>query len=160
MTTPVVAPDERALRVHLAGGRFHAGAEAGRWRLLSLEWPIAIVAVSAAPRDGAPSDFAIRFELSGYPNTAPTGGIWDVDADVSLPADRRPKGDRVAPLFRSDGWVGGATAMYAPWDRMGLQAHSDWLQKYPKSAWNAHRDLVFILENVHELLNADDYLGT
>ena len=29
----------------------------------------------------------------------------------------------------------------------------------PRLAWHAQRDLSFILENIHELLNADDYLG-
>lgn len=159
MTVPVLAPDERAVRAHLGGSRFQAGVEAGRWRLLYVVWPIATVAVSAAPRNGAPPEFAIRFELSGYPNTAPTGGIRDVDTDASLPADRRPKGNSIGQVFRSDGWLGGATAMYAPWDRMGLQAHPDWARKYPRSAWNSRRDLTFILENIHKLLNVDDYLG-
>lgn len=161
MTTPaVIAPDERALREHLRGGRFLSGAAEGRWRLISVDWPIAIVAVSAAPRPSSPKEFVLRFEVGGYPNTTPTGGIWDLAANTSLPADRRPKGERAAQLFRSDGWVGGATAMYAPWDRMGLQGHADWAQKHPHDAWNPQRDLSFILAKVHEVLNADDYLGT
>lgn len=159
MTAVVMAPDERALRVHLDSGRFQAGVEAGRWRLICLAWPVAIVGVSAAPREGAPTEFAIRFELGGYPNTTPTGGIWDVEDDVSLAADRRPKGERAATLFRTDGWAGGATAMYAPWDRIALETHVNWAQKAPRLAWHAGRDLTFILDNVHEVLNAYDYLG-
>ena len=50
--------------------------------------------------------------------------------------------------------------MYAPWDRMGLQAHIGWAKEYPHDAWNPARDLSFILAKVHEVLNADDYLGT
>ena len=49
--------------------------------------------------------------------------------------------------------------MYAPWDRMALQAHPAGRQQYPHEAWNPARDLSFILANVHEVLNADDYLG-
>lgn len=159
MTTAVVAPDERALREHLRGGRFLAGVAAGRWCLVSVDWPIAVVTVSAARRPNSPTEFALRFELTGYPNTAPTGGIWDLDANISLAADHRPKGERAAQLFRTDGWTGGATAMYAPWDRIGLQAHADWAEKYPLDAWMSTRDLSFILDKVHEILNADDYLG-
>jgi len=159
MSDVVTAPDERALRAHLAGGRFQAGVEALAWRLISLAWPIAIVGIWAATRDGAPSEFAIRFELNGYPNVTPTGGIWDPDTNTSLAPERRPKGERAAMLFRADGWAGGALAMYAPWDRIALQTHVNWAQEAPRLVWHAQRDLTFILENVHEVLNADDYLG-
>jgi hypothetical protein len=118
-----------------------------------------MLAVSAADRPNSPTEFVLRFELTGYPHTAPTGGLWDVATDNSLPAGQRPKGARAAQLFRIGGWVGGSTAMYAPWDRMGLQTHPDWAQKHRLQAWNPTRDLSFILTNVHEVLNADDYLG-
>jgi len=147
------------MRAHLRGGRFVAGVATGQWRLISLSWPFAVLAISAAERETGPKEFAVRFELTGYPHTAPTGGLWDVDANGSLPPDRRPKGERVAMLFRTDSWVGGATAMYAPWDRIGLQAHPEWAQKYPLEAWNPTRDLSFILTQLQERLNADDYLG-
>lgn len=159
MTAAVTAPDERALLEHLGGGRFLAGAAAGRWRLISLVWPVALIAVAAAQRPGSPDEFVLRFELAGYPNTAPTAGLWDLPAGVSLPAERRPRGERAAQLFRVDGWHGGATAMYAPWDRMGLQAHPGWARQYPYEAWTPARDLSFVLAKVHEVLNADDYLG-
>jgi hypothetical protein len=97
--------------------------------------------------------------MAGYPHTAPTGGLWDVDQDCSLASDRRPKGDRAALLFRADGWAGGSTAMYAPWDRIGLQSHPDWATSYPREAWHSDRDVTFILANVHQVLNSDDYLG-
>ena len=159
MTATALAPDERALRQHLHGARFQAGLQARKWRLVSLEWPVAIIAVAATLRIGAPSEFAIRFHLGGYPDAAPTGSLWDVAASTHLLAAVRPKGDRVAIIFRCDGWLGGCLAMYAAWDRVGLQAHPEWAQRYPRTAWHAKRDLAFILENVHEMLNADDYLG-
>ena len=159
MTAVVTAPDARAVRDHLLGGRFQAGAAAGDWRLISQDGRFAIVAVSAAKRPNSPTEFVLRFDLTGYPNAAPSGGLWDLDTNASLMADQRPKGDRAAQLFRSDDWAGGATAMYAPWDRMGLQAHPDWAQTYQHDAWNPTRDLSFILARVYEVLNADDYLG-
>lgn len=154
-----MAPDERTLRGHLAGGGFRSGVESGMWRLLSLEWPFALVAISAAPRGSAPTEFVVRFELSGYPNVAPTGGIWDAEAGTSLPQNKRPKGDKLALVFRADRWVAGDNAMYAPWDRLGLQAHPNWQQEAPHFAWNSSRDLTFILENLHGLLNSDEYIG-
>lgn len=153
------SPDERAVREHLAGGRFRAGAAARRWRLLSLSWPHALIAVSAAQRENSPTEWVVCFELTGYPHVAPTGGLWDVDTKASLTHDRRPKGTRAAQLFRFDGWAGGATAMYAPWDRVGLQAHPEWATTYRLQAWNPSRDLSFVLDQIHEVLTADDYLG-
>lgn len=159
MTSVVIPPDERALREHLRGGRFRVGVAAGRWRLVSVTWPLVVVAVSAAERPSSPREFVLRFELSGYPHTAPTGGLWDLATESSVPADKRPKGERAAQLFRTDGWAGGPTAMYAPWDRGGLQAHPDWAQMYPLQTWSPTRDLSFVLANIHEVLNANDYLG-
>jgi hypothetical protein len=159
MSATAMSPDERTFREHLARGRFRAGVAARRWRLIDVAWPFALIAVTAAQRPGGPTEFVIRFELTSYPHTAPTGGLWDVESDGSLPADRRPKGERAARLFRTDGWAGGATAMYAPWDRVGLRAHPGWAQKHPLEAWNPSREISFILSRVHEVLNADDYLG-
>lgn len=158
MTTAMVAPDERALREHLRGGRFLAGVAGGWWRPIIVEWPIMTIAISAAARVNSPTEWLLRLDLDGYPNAAPTGGLWDIDADVSLPADRRPKGERVAHVFRTDEWTGGATAMYAPWDRVALDSHQ-WADAHVHEAWNPTRDLSFVLACVHELFNADDYLG-
>jgi hypothetical protein len=158
MSTPVMAPDVRAVHKHLDGALFRAGVTSGRWRLISFGWPYVTIAVRAAPREGAPTEFVIRFELTGYPNAAPTGDIWDRTAGTLLPAVRRPKGDAIGMIFRPDGWNSGA-GMYAPWDRAGLQAHPEWAQTYRRSAWHAERTLTFVLEQVSERLMADDYLG-
>lgn len=155
-----MAPDERTLRAHLEQARYQVGVEAGQWRLLGLTWPHATFALSAASRSDSPAEFVLRLDVTGYPHSAPTGSLWDTDSECSLDAARRPKGDRAAHVFRTDGWAGGATAMYAPWDRIGLQSHPDWAQKHPHDAWNHTRDISFVLGNVHNILNADDYLGT
>ena len=159
MTREIPSPDERAVRAHLDGGRFRAGIAAGYWRLIRLTWPYILIGVSAAERACGPAEWVLRLELTGYPHSAPTGSLWDEEADVSLAHDKRPKGLRAAQLFRSDGWIGGPTAMYAPWDRLGLQAHPNWASVHRMQAWDPTRDLSFVLEQVHEVLNADDYLG-
>jgi hypothetical protein len=154
-----MAPDERALREHLLGGRFGSGVAAGRWRIISVDWPVVVAAVSAAERAASPAEFVLRLDLGGYPNSAPTGSLWDLETDSSLAPELRPKGERAEKLFRTDGWAGGTTAMYAPWDRVGLQSHSGWAQMHSHDAWNPTRDLSFLLQKVHEVVNADDYLG-
>jgi hypothetical protein len=155
----VLAPDERIFQTHLEGGRFRAGVAAGHWRLIEIDWPDALLAVSAAARENSPTEFVLRLELSGYPHSAPTGSVWDIDAKDWLAADRRPKGERAAMLFRTDGWAHSTTAMYAAWDRLGLQSHAQWAQNNAMQAWTPSRDISFVLANVHEVLNADDYLG-
>jgi len=152
-----VTPDERTLRTHLEGARFQAGVQAGRWRLLELTWPHATFVISAAPRSNSPEEFVLRLDVAGYPHSAPTGSLWDNDAGYSLAPASRPKGDRAAHVFRTD-WCDGV-AMYAPWDRIALGSHADWAQKHPHDAWNPTRDISFVLSNVHNIVNADDYLG-
>ncbi|HVC77693.1 MAG TPA: hypothetical protein VND96_14370 [Candidatus Micrarchaeaceae archaeon] len=153
----VIAPDERALKEHLKTPRFKQGVDGGRWRIVSLDWPIVVAAVSAAPRESAPAEFFLRFELSGYPQAGPTAGLWDPSTGAQVTSDLRPKGDRATLVFRGD-WEGGR-ALYAPWDRVALGGHPDWAQRHSQHAWNSRRDLAFYLANVSELLNAEDYLG-
>ncbi len=157
MNVTVVAPDERALREHIASARFQANVDAGRWRVISIDWPVALIAVAASPREGAPNEFVLRFELAGYPQVAPTAAAWSTETDSLLPAASRPKGEHAGHVFRED-WEQGR-ALYAPWDRIALDGHGDWATKYPRQAWNARRDLTFYLTNVSEVLNSEDYVG-
>lgn len=157
MSAPALAPDERALATDLASARFRDGADRSFWRLVSLDWPHALIAVSAAPRSDSPTEFLLKIECSGYPAHAPTGCPWDADTNGILAPGKRPKGERAARVFRDD-WEDGR-ALYAPWDRVGLNGHGEWPMKYARSMWHSGRDISFYLQNVHDLLNDDDYLG-
>ena len=159
MTDIVVAPDERAARAHLESGVFLAGVAANHWSVVEVEWPYVTILISAAPRQGAPAGFAVRFELSGYPTIAPTGCIWDIERNQPLAAELRPKGDEVALLFRVSGWAAAPHAMYAPWDRLAIADHGHWLTEAPHLAWHSGRHLTFILNELHRFLHADAYLG-
>ena len=53
------------LRLHLESGRFRAGVVAGRWRLVSFDWPYVVVGVKA--RDGI--EYGFRFHCADYPLT-------------------------------------------------------------------------------------------
>ena len=152
------APDERALHAHVASPRFMDGVGRKRWRIVGeIEWPHALIAVSAALRDNAPREFFLRFDLVGYPEQAPTATPWDPVRGGVLAADLRPKGERVGVVFRCD-WENGR-ALYAPFDRVALGRHPEWRRQYPRHAWNAKRDLAWVLEYLHELLNDADYAG-
>jgi hypothetical protein len=160
------APDERSLLHHLTGASFRVGVADGKWSLCgcsvhqsseaaAVAWPYAFFAVAAAPRDHGPRTFTLRLELRGFPSTAPAGQPWHCATSQVLGPELLPKGGQAGEVFRSD-WQGGA--LYAPWDRLAL-AHNDWAAKYPMSAWHTGRNIAFYLENVWQILNADDYSG-
>jgi hypothetical protein len=152
------SPDELTLRAHLAAAGFQMGLDEGAWRLIELDWPNALVGISAAMRTNTPEEFVLRFELSGYPQSAPTSCLWDISTNAMLDPAFYPKGERAATVFRAD-WEDGR-GLYAPWDRLAIETHDpSWLGRFPLAAWNPRRELSFYLRNVHDLLNADDYVG-
>ncbi len=161
MTTtdePVLpGPDERTFHSHLDGMPYQLGADRGRWRLVSIAWPYAIFAVTAAERPNSPTEFFLRLGLDGYPQQAPTVTPWDPVSGAVLAPDRRPQGEIAAHVFRHD-WNGGQ-ALYAPYDRTALSGHPDWPTAHPADIWTCSRDITFVLTRVWRLLNNDDYLG-
>jgi hypothetical protein len=152
-----VLPDEAELKRFLEGARFLQGQDRQRWRLLGPAWPHATIAVSAAERANAPSEYSFRFECSNYPQSAPTACPWDSDADTPLPRQRWPGGiERVARAFNPD-W--NAQALYLPCDRLAMAGHDPWLNDSPAWCWNPSRDLALYLGVLDELLDSRDYQG-
>ena len=153
-----MSPDERVFRQHVASARFQDGVDRGRWQIMGdIAWPVVTIAVTAGVRDGAPSEFVLRFDLAGYPESAPTATPWDPIAGGVLGSDLRPKGERVGHVFRTD-WEGGR-ALYAPFDRVALNGHSVWKTQHPRRVWDSAKDLAWVLRILHEMLDNDDYTG-
>jgi hypothetical protein len=152
-------PDERAFQKHVNEAAYLLGELEGRWQLGKVGWPIAVITVTA--RDGC--RFALRFDLSGYPETPPTARLWDAKQDAPLAQNRWPRhnGGRLGAVFRSD-WKTG-TALYLPCDREAIVGHDNWRTQMPSKIWRPSVGIVMYLELVHELLNCRDYsppLGT
>lgn len=152
-----IGPDEAAFREHLAHARYQSGVDRGRWRLVEIEWPHAIFVVSAAARPESPDEFALRFQLDGYPQRLPTAGAWHLDEGRYLTAAERPKGVRAGQAFRTD-WQNG-TALYVPCDRLAIEGHGDWATRYPNWIWDPQEGITRYLRLVHEILNDEDYEG-
>lgn len=147
-------PDERVFREHIAKGPFLSGVERGRWRLISIDWPHAIIAVSAAPRENGLAEYALRFELSDYPQSGPTAQPWNVEKNIPLESEKRPCGkSRVSLAFR-DG-----PALYLPCDRKSIEGHENWRMQHPSMIWSPDGDITQYLRIVYELLNSRDYMG-
>jgi len=157
--TQALTPEERAFRTHVAGGRFRSGTGRGHWRLVEadLAWPNVLIAVSAAPREGAPTEFFLKFDLSGYPTAAPTAGAWHPTEHRWLTAAERPKGGRAEKAFRAD-WREGQ-ALYIPGDRLAIGGHENWAGQSPGWAWDPTEGITRYLRHVHTLLNEDEYRG-
>ncbi|WP_438943675.1 DUF7665 family protein [Noviherbaspirillum malthae] len=139
---------QAAVEAELAAPSFRLGVKRRRWRLLKMEFPYLFIEVSGVTSDGAHTAFSFRFLVDQFPVTPPDVRCWDMDANTTLPPDRRPKGPpRTAEAFKEWGY-----GVYRPWDRHGI-SHNNWMTDHPHLAWHARRSLTFILEDLHELLN-------
>lgn len=148
-------PDARAFQADIEGSLFQMGVADGKWRLLALDWPHAVIEVSAAV--GA---FAFRFELSGFPAQPPTAQPWDAALNGPLAHDKWPRsrGGRVKDVFRTD-WMGGS-ALYLACDRLTIQGHQNWVTQMPARLWKPGGSIVQYLEEIHVLLNSQDFAPT
>lgn len=141
----------KAVLKDLASPRFRVGAASNRWRLVSDNFPMLIFAVAAIEACGARGEYFFRFELSGFPTTAPEVNIWDPGANARLILAHRPKGSpRIVEAFKD--W--GDNTVYRPWDRKA-GAHNNWNATHPTLAWRPDRDLAFILEDLYGLLTSN-----
>jgi len=153
----VLTPDHRAVLEHLEGAEFLEGVARGWWKLTLFAWPYMYVAVAAAPRADSREAVVLRMDLNGYPQEAPTSTPWDPDTASVLSAAKRPRGEFVSHVFRTD-WMEGQ-ALYAPYDRVAINGHLSWEVQHAADLWNPTRNFAFVLLRVHQLLNDDDYEG-
>jgi len=153
-----ISIEEHVFRSHIDMGPFLSGVARGRWRLISIDWPIVIIAISAAERENGPKEYSLRFDLTNYPQNPPTSRPWNADLDAPLEDKKRPQGpSRVSQLFRTD-WKGGV-ALYFPCDRVALQGHDEWINKHPEMLWDPNADITKYLRIVYDHLNSTDYTG-
>jgi hypothetical protein len=138
------------VRQDMKKASFLRGIACGRWKVLSFSFPELYIQVAAVDPQGNPKAFCFRVLVDGYPSLAPDVRCWDFDANASLPASARPQAPhRSHEAFKE--W--GGHGVYRPWDRNGA-LHNNWATNHPQLAWHSERDLTFILEDLHELLNA------
>ena len=144
-------PSIARVAADLKEGDFVSGCDAGRWRIISQEFPILDFAISATEPDGTDSEYGFRAELSNFPSQAPMVQIWDHEQNAPLAVGRRPKGGaRVQKTFQF--WD--SDTVYRPWDRM-TGPHGNNTAMFPHLAWHPERRLVFIFEDLHGILNSN-----
>ena len=158
MSTAIAQPDEKMFRSHVQDGPFIAGVDRGRWRLVSIEWPYALIGVAAAARVDWPAEYIFRFECSNYPQAAATAQPWDLDQNTPLDFARWPGGkSRIPAVFRPD-WKEGK-CLYLPCDRISIEGHEAWRTQHPHLLWKTTSDITLYLEELYDLLNSSDYSG-
>ena len=93
MADSLVRVDEQVFRAHLEAGPFQSGLDRGRWRLLFLDWPFALIAVKAAERDSGAgrvhSAFRVQQLSYGATNGSTVGHRDRHTAFLSLLAKRQ-----------------------------------------------------------------------
>jgi len=156
--TEVIPPDRQVLERDLAAPGFRCGQIEDRWRLHSLKWPLAQIAIRAPSRPNAPDEYGFRFECSGYPQNAASAQPWDLAADAPLPHKLWPGGGPlVTAVFRPD-WENGR-CLYIPCDRISIDKHANWPNEHPARLWQPTRGIICYLEQLYDLLHTSDYSG-
>jgi hypothetical protein len=151
-------PDQLLLERDLVAPDFRCGEFEGRWRHIATPWPFTVIAVSATPTSSGPLEYGFRFECTGYRTAAVTGRLWDLETDAPLATSAWPRGRSIVPsVFRPE-WKEGS-CLYIPCDRLSMEGHGDWIHKHPARLWDATRGIICYLEQIHELLNSNDYTG-
>ena len=151
-------PDLLLLERDLAASEFRCGEIEGHWRHVNTTWPHTVIAVSAAIRPDSPTEFAFRFECTGYRQVPATAQPWDLTSNTALPPGRWPTGRAIVPSVFRPQWKNGG-CLYLPCDRMSIEGHGNWQNEHPARVWNSSRGIVCYLEQLHDLLNSNDYTG-
>ena len=154
------SPSQRLLEADLQSAEFRNGVLKGYWDMVAQDWPQVILWIRAAPRKDASDRYYVALNLDGYRSSAPTGTFWDSETNKMLDIAKRPKGkenSRFAKVFRTD-WEEGR-AFYHPYDRRAADSHNNWRNQQPHLVWTSNHTIVDYLEEIHSLLNSDEYIG-
>lgn len=142
-------PDEKALVEDLESSRFVSGSDRGYWHLVGRDG--VVVTFDLAAKNGR--HIGVRLECTGYPGVAPTGELWSIADDVSLPVERWPQGGRASEVF-NPAWCNNIQAMafYFPYDRRALVGHEPWGSAHPGYVWDLDKTVVDVLYLLREVL--------
>lgn len=151
-------PAASVLRAHLEDGPFQSGVARGHWRIVAVEWPYVRIAITAAARPGAPSEYEMRFDCQDYPRQPPSAQPWDGTRNAPLAGGLWPTGRGRVPLAFNPDWNAGS-ALYLPCDRRALEGHPDWRTKHPSLLWSPDGDITHYLRIIHDLLTTNEYTG-
>lgn len=146
--------DELTLAVHIAGVRFQAGVEEGRWRVLRHAFPELIVEVTGRDFTGeVVAVLVFRMVCDGFPARPVFAERWDSATSSRPPPPTNEQGPPgVVDAFKD--WPSEVTqqygGIYRAWQRYAA-VHNRWAELRPDEAWRRDRDLTFIMEKLYGL---------
>lgn len=151
---------------HIKSPLFQRGVDNKKWGIvepldqIESTWPKLTVWVQPAKKENSPKKYYLRFDLSGYPQKAPTATLWDIDNDQKLPTSQWPSGKKklVDAVFKQS-WKNG-DCLYVPCDRKSCQGshRRDWQKKHPHLMWKSGEDTIHkYVSYIHKILNSRDY---
>ena len=151
-----MSPDERLFKAHLEEASFQSGVDASKWGLhgevKDIVWPHAILWVAADTFTYGPGKIYLRFDLTGYPTSAPTACPWNVTTNQRLEDAAWPSlSGKFKRVFRHDWQI--KDALYAPCDRRAMAGHEPWEKQFPTWWWKPNFTIVKYLSFVHLCLN-------
>ena len=155
-------PEQTIFIAHSEAAAFQDGCDRGQWGLHTplgeIVWPHVIFWFPADLSVMPSGKVFLRFNLQGYPLSAPTACPWDVEQNAILATDKWPKGRaQVSAVFKPS-WNGGA--LYAPCDRVAIPNHTEWPKQYPSLFWQQTFTIVTYLNFIHACLNRTQYEKT
>lgn len=84
----LLSVNEKVFRKHLRQSRFQAGVDRGLWRLVSINWPNAVIALGTSKHNS--TEHFVRFRLESYPAKPPGVELWNQKHQASVPDDCWP----------------------------------------------------------------------
>jgi hypothetical protein len=148
-------PDEAALLRDLAAPAFKVGDRRGRWAVRGVRFPHVVFFISAPTRLQGPAGFLMRTDCTGYSGIAPNSQLWNGGANAPLEEKFRPRKPAGGVMTAFSTW---GPCLYHPIDRLARD-HGQWPTQHPEMLWTADKEITFLLETVHAILNSSEYAG-
>lgn len=153
-----MGPDEALFREHLASDAYVIGEARGKWQLVGgpdvIVWPNPVFCVQANRRFVPSGKLYLRLDLLHYPQHAPTGCPWNIEANARLDSGQWPKGGGNVSRVFNPAW--NPSALYAPCDRVAMGGHDAWQQRFPNWWWKPTFTFIRYLQFVHITLNPNE----
>ncbi|MBK6008669.1 hypothetical protein JJB11_21420 [Ramlibacter ginsenosidimutans] len=149
------SPAERTLSAQLESPAFLIGVEQGRWFVQKFEFPHLYVRIHAVQGG---SSFGHEFHLlcDGYPLPGPFVERWDF---VQGRRPAAPSGHCFSPAFIDalkdwEQYPGQHGGIYRGWQRVAADhGGRPWTEVRPDWAWNAQRNITFIMEHLFDVVD-------
>jgi len=151
-----MSPDLKAFVTDSNNADFQIGIDEGKWGIEDFDpqfpyWPTVFIWIQSAVKENGQGKYYFKFDLTDYPEKAPTACFWNITENKVLPFELRPTGNEfVKAAFHSTFY--GGNCLYIPCDRNAIVNHPDWPVKYPSLCWRSTFTIVHYLNYVHFLL--------